>query len=199
MATLRRVLLDTAKVMAPIMPFFAEDLYRRLRKENGPVSVHLCDWPDAPAVDASLIEGMAAVRSLASEGLELRERAGVKLRQPLAKFSSKTIPADESLRTVLKEELNVKDVVENVSLDSSVLDTDITPELKEEGMFREWVRTIQDWRKTEKLSIADRPGLLIRTDTDVEFLKKYKEALRDATGLLSLEVREEAGRVLERM
>jgi len=199
LATLRAVLITTAKVMAPIMPFFADDLYRRLRLDSEPESVHLCDWPEAPAIDATLIAEMTLVRTLASKGLELRERAGLKVRQPLAKFSAKVVPDNQELRAVLAEELNVKEIIADPSLQEEVLDTELTHELKEEGMYRDYVRTIQEWRKEQKFSISDRPGLMIKTNVDIDFLKKFREALKEATGLISLEVKESDAVQLERL
>ncbi len=189
LATLSRVLIDAAKVMAPLMPFFAEDLYRRMRAQSDPESVHLCAWPEAPVVDEALIKDMAAVRELASVGLKLREQAGIKVRQPLASLTAVSITASEELRAILRDELNVKELHEDPQAKSPALDTELTPELKEEGQYREWVRTIQDWRKTEGLSIEDRPGLLV-TAPDTTVLKKFRQALIDATGLLSLEIKE---------
>jgi isoleucyl-tRNA synthetase len=141
---------------------------------------------------------MAAVRELASVGLKLREQAGIKVRQPLASLTAANIPASEELRAILRDELNVKELHEDTQAVIPALDTELTPELKEEGQYREWVRTIQDWRKAEGLSIEDRPGLLV-TAPDTVVLKKFRDALRDATGLLSLEVREGDGQKLERL
>ncbi len=198
LATLRHVLITTAKVMAPLMPFFADDLYRRLRTDSDPESVHLCQWPEAPAADTQLVKDMATVRVLASEGLQLREKVGIKVRQPLGLFET-TVPVADELKPILADELNVKEIRHNPALKENRLDTELTPELKEEGMYRDYVRTIQEWRKEQKFSIGDRPGLLIRTNVDLEFLKKFKEALKDATGLLALEVREDSEVKLERL
>ena len=79
-----------------------------------------------------------------------------------------------------------------------MLDTALTPTLKEEGMLREWVRAIQDWRKTSKLSVADLPGLLIKTP-DAEFIRAHREQLMEATGLLSLETKQAEETVFERL
>ena len=78
------------------------------------------------------------------------------------------------------------------------MDTEITPELKEEGTLREWVRAIQGWRKEQKLSMADRPGLLI-TGPDAQFICAHRQALIEATGLLSLEVKEGGDLKFERL
>ncbi len=195
LANQRAALLTIAKLCAPIMPFIAEAMYRGI---TGKDSVHWCDWPEALAVDRQLLQDMATVRELASAGLQLRERAGIKVRQPLGLFETATPVADE-LKPLLMDELNVKEIRCTEGLAESRLDTHITDELKEEGMFRDYVRTIQEWRKEQKFSISDRPGLLINTNVDLDFLRKYRDALQEATGLISLEVKE-AGEVrLERL
>ena len=196
LATLRYVLITVAKIMAPVMPFFAEDLYRRV---GGGESVHLADWPAALQIDEALLKDMAAVRVVASQGLQARERAGIKIRQPLGRLTCKSLPADEALRDIIADELNVKEVAEDASQHEDViLDTELTPELKEEGTYREWLRAIQGWRKEQGLSMTDRPGLLIVTP-DADFIRKHREMLMSATGLLSLETKEGEEVAFERL
>ena len=192
LATLRQVLLTVAKVMAPVMPFFAEDLYRRM---GGGESVHLADWPAAMPIDEQLLSDMAHVRRLVSLGLELREKAGIKVRQPLGVFETSSALTGP-LCALVADELNVKEVKINSA--GEKLDTELTPELKEEGMYREWVRAIQGWRKEQGLSMADRPGLLITT-ADADFIRKHREALMEAAGLLSLETKEGEAVAFERL
>ncbi len=187
LATLRYVLITVAKVMAPVMPFFADDLYRRM---GGGESVHLADWPEEISVDGALLTDMAAVRNTASKALEARERAGIKVRQPLGRLTARSLPADKTLRDIIADEINVKEVVEDANQhEDVVLDTELTPELKEEGTYREWVRAIQGWRKEQGLSMADRPGLLVTT-ADADFIRTHRDMLMSATGLLSLETKE---------
>ncbi len=196
LATLRYVLTTVAQVMAPVMPFFADDLYRRM---GGAESVHLSDWPSALSVDEKLLADMHVVRTVASQGLEARERAQIKIRQPLGRLTAKSLPADAALRAIIADELNIKEVVEDATQhEEVVLDTEITPELKEEGNLREWVRAIQGWRKEQNFSMSDRPGVLIRTP-DAEFIRRHREALMEATGLISLETKEGEEVVFERL
>ena len=187
LATQKYVLTILSQLIAPIMPFLAESVYRGLGHGS---SVHLTDWPAGGSVDETLVDDMALIRTLASSGLELRERAGIKVRQPLSKLSAKILPTDPGLRQILADELNVKEVIEDSSQQEDVvLDTELTPELKEEGTLREWVRAIQGWRKEQNLSVSDRPGLLI-AGPDAPFIRAHREALMQATGLLSLEAKE---------
>ncbi len=190
LGTLRHVLMTVAKVMAPVMPFFADDLYRRMRFTDEPQSVHLAAWPVANAVDEQLLTDMQVIRELASKGLELRERAGIKVRQPLAKFSAKQVPGDAGLRQILADELNVKKVVEDAALEEAVLDTELTDELKEEGMVRDLVRRIQEWRKEQGLTVADRPvyELKVANDDEMRAAQNNKEKITAATNLSELTV-----------
>src|SRR5581483_5136860 len=80
LATLRYVLLTTAQVVAPTMPFFADGRYLGMRGEHDPASVHLTDWPKPLPVDEALLADMARTRGVVSEALELREQAGMKIR-----------------------------------------------------------------------------------------------------------------------
>ena len=189
LATLRHILITAAKVMAPVMPFFADDLYRRMRTEEEPQSVHLSEWPEVGAIDEALLADMQTIRELASKGLELRERAGIKVRQPLSKFSAKVVPADAGLRQILAEELNVKEVEEDASLEEAYLATELTPELKEEGLVRDLVRRIQEWRKEQGLSVADRPAYTLAVAGDEKSAaQNNKEKIMAATGLSELTI-----------
>src|SRR3989344_6127318 len=85
-ATLYYVLLNTAKIIAPVMPFFAEEMYRQLKLENMPESIHLFDWPkDALHTDLDLEQKMDEVRNIVALALAERSAKGIKVRQPLAK------------------------------------------------------------------------------------------------------------------
>jgi isoleucyl-tRNA synthetase len=199
LATLRFVFGVLARVMAPVMPFFAEDLYRRIRAESDPESVHLAQWPAAITIDPVLLKEMIAVRAVASQGLEAREHAGIKIRQPLGRLTAKMLPIDEALHAIIADEVNVKEVREDATQRVDVLlDIVLTPELKEEGMMREWVRSIQGWRKEKGLSMSDRPGLMI-ISADADFIRAHRAALMQQTGLLNLEVKEGDETLFERL
>ena len=187
LATLHHVLQIIARTMAPCMPFFADDLWRRMRGGSDPASVHLSSWPAAAelAPDPALLADMSTIRALASKGLELRERAGIKVRQPLASLTI-TAPVAPELAAILKEEVNVREIRTGAEV---ILDTAITPELREQGILRELIRRVQDWRKEQGLHIHDHPNhtmILTREEAAVE--KKYRTRLLEATGLASLHV-----------
>ena len=134
-ATLYRVLVDFSKVLAPFLPFLAEEIYQILVREPGPsgntgvpVSVHLCDFPvfDPGLHDPALNAKMARVRQAVNLGRSLRSQHNIKNRQPLRQLIV-VVRNEQQKREILdmedliREELNVKSV--EVSLDESSLVT----------------------------------------------------------------------------
>jgi len=150
-----------ARLIAPFTPFISDYIYQELGNES---SVHLAEWPepDEKLIDEVLEVEMEKIRKIVKVGLRLRDRAGIKVRQPLLKLeiNDQKLKGKEGLLQLIKEELNIKEVkiVEKPTegenwikeqegeLEMS-LNTEITPELKEEGIVREVIRGIQDLRK----------------------------------------------------
>jgi isoleucyl-tRNA synthetase len=191
LATLRYVLYTLAHAMAPVMPFFSEELFRRTKEDGDAQSVHLSTWPAAGAVDEALNIDMGYVRTYATVGLKEREAANIKVRQPLQAFTIRSHAAlPRELADILKDELNVKEIVfESGEGDVSyTLDRHLTPELKEEGVVRDLARRIQEWRKEQKFSIGDRPDCTLLVSAEEEAVAtKHKAALMQQTGLASLD------------
>jgi isoleucyl-tRNA synthetase len=148
LSTTRFVLKEFAKVSAPFIPFVSEEVYQMVKEDNDPESVHLCDWSKVSSVDKELLKSMKLTRDLASQGLLLRQKSGVKVRQPLQSFSVIENLSIEYFE-ILKDEINVKEVLIGKEIS---LDTNITEELKREGQYRELLRAIQDLRKKKDLS-----------------------------------------------
>lgn len=162
LSTLRVVLHTCARLLAPFTPFIAEDVYQKVKTAEDPLSVHLTSWPDATHVDASsLIADMQTARSLSSEALMLRQKAGIKVRQPLARLSI-TGALPEALRSIIAEEVNVKEVEDGA--DAVALDTELTPELIQEGDVRAFARALAEIRKSLNLSPKEIVSLVVHSD-----------------------------------
>ncbi|MBN2854478.1 class I tRNA ligase family protein, partial [Patescibacteria group bacterium] len=165
--TTRTVFLDLAKVIAPFMPFVAEYLWQNssLNNYENENSVHLETWPEAEKLNEEEkvnLEKMNLVREIVSLGLAERDKAGIKIRQMLgeAKVMIKKEEENESLSAdyllLITDELNITKL-EIVFVDEGVLgenekikvelDLEITAELKQEGIKRELIRSINMSRK----------------------------------------------------
>jgi isoleucyl-tRNA synthetase len=182
LTTTRNVLIDFVKLLAPFMPFVAEDIYLRLKGSEE--SVHLEIWPNNGKPDEKVLVDMKRAREIASLGLEARMKAKINVRQPLAKLSVKgAVP--QTLIELIKDEVNVKEVVQDASLNDEVLlDTTLTPELKEEGLVRELIRTLQDLRKEKGFTVHDRVTLAIDGDKIItDLIEKNRNTLSSVTGL----------------
>lgn len=188
-ATLRHALIELSKVMAPVMPFYADYLYRSLRSDEAePISVHLCDWPEAGAIDEEVLASMRSVREIVSLGLEARAKANIKVRQPLASLTCHSAaPLGEEYLALVRDEVNVKSVVVAPEEGELSLDLRLTPELRAEGLFRDLARAVQALRKEQGLTVSDRPALRVATNEEGEaFVRSVKEKLMKDTGLSAI-------------
>ena len=118
-STLYECLTTLVRLLAPVMPFVTESIYRNLvRPANGQAeSVHLDSYPvaDRTAVDTRLAEATRLAMRLSSLGRSARSRAGIKVRQPLAEAVVSVPTQSERLHLSdieeqLRDELNVKTV-----------------------------------------------------------------------------------------
>lgn len=117
-ATLYQVLLGLSHIIAPAIPFIAEEIYQVLRQEGMRQSIHCCDWPqELPGMrDEALERAMESVRVATSLGHALRKEHGIKVRQPLAAaFVLSANPEERAAlmahEQLISDELNVKRVV----------------------------------------------------------------------------------------
>ncbi len=155
-STTYSILLDLSKMLAPLVPFISEQIYRNLTKER---SVHLSSWPGTRGeIDSNLSKEMADLRALVEAGHSQRKILRLPVRQPLLKIDAKVpfnSPSKESLN-LLKDELNVKEIEIKKGPKIEVqLDTRLTPELEEEMRARELIRKIQLERRGKGINIQD--------------------------------------------
>ncbi len=167
--TLRFVLREFSKCVAPFVPFVSDYVYQKTKTLSDKESVHLEDWPKYGAYDEELLLKMKEVRRLVSLALELRSRSGIKVRQPLKTLSLKVPELSKELTDIIKDEVNVKEVEYNINLSEDILlDTNITPELKMEGDMRDFIRIVQDERKSMNLSPSDQISISVSGGVDLE-------------------------------
>jgi len=195
LGTTKYVLLETAKLLAPFMPFFAESVYAKVGGEAGLESVHLENWPQVSAVDEDMLSFMKNVRDLVTLGLEARSASSVKVRQPLASVVFNINPFasnaehEKTAIALIADEVNVKEVkFVPGGKDPVVLDTVLTPELKREGQVRELLRSVQDLRKQAGLNVEDRATLYFGGDAENEvFIKDAAPELLKVAGITQVE------------
>lgn len=191
--TLYESLIAVSTIIAPFMPFLAEELYQKLKPYchgNAAISVHLVDWPNAHQKgDEKLLHDMAEIRRLASLALAKRVEAGIKVRQPLATLTVKTISLTPELLSVLAEEVNVKQVFADAKLKDEVeLDVAITAELREEGLLREVIRMVQGLRQDADLKPKDEIVAMFDLAAPVRAaIEKHEAFLKDEVGARALE------------
>ncbi len=156
--TLHYVLTRLAYVLAPFTPFMAEELYRNMTGDTE--SIHLKDWLPAGYINEKVMNDMEKVREYVNQGLSLRAKAGLKVRQPLASITVPQTEGEFDFVPILIDELNIKSVKQGEEIE---IDKHITPELRREGMMREVVRNVQNLRKQADLEVDDHIKLSLMT------------------------------------
>ncbi|MBU1728040.1 class I tRNA ligase family protein [Patescibacteria group bacterium] len=193
--TLYYVLKNLAKTMAPLAPFTAEDVWLKLKNKDDKESVNLEEWPVSNEVDPKILEKMGEVRKIVSLGLEARQKAGIKVRQPLSKIEVKNYKLSAEYSELIKDELNVKEISENSKIDGEVLlDAKITETLKEEGDYRELVRAVQDMRKKAGLTPSDVVSFVVETnDEGKKLIQKFEGDMKKTVLAEKIEFNENGG------
>lgn len=206
--TTNKILNDLSKILAPFTPFIAEDIY--LKTGAGRESVHLESWPVVTEFDQKIISDMAQARGLVEMGLALRDKEGLKVRQPISELLiSSSYQLGDDFLSVIADEVNAKQVKnsELASLPSeryiiytnavdgkpvAALNYHLTDDLRAEGEMRELMRNIQELRKKAGLNPGDVVNLKITTDELGQILiNKFTEEIKRGTGVLNINL--EAG------
>ena len=175
--TLHYVLVHLSQIIAPFTPFLAEELYQQL---TGGESVHLLDWPQAGRVNELVVNDMELVREYVNAGLSVRAKERIKVRQPLAGVTVPTMGEFVDFESILTEELNVKKVTLGSEL---LLDLELTPALRREGLSREVIRHIQSARKAAGLNVDDRItlGLTAASGDLADAVEQYRDFIMGET------------------
>ena len=142
--TLYEVLLNTIKLISPILPFITEEIYQNIVRnvdKKALESIHLCDFPisDAKWIDESLVTQVDALKRVVELGRSSRNKANLKIRQPLATLAFVT--KDDAIadfifehQDVVLDELNVKEL-ERLSESTDLIDYEVKPNLPAIGQL----------------------------------------------------------------
>ncbi len=175
------VLFHLSKILAPFAPYISEYIYKEIK--GGKESVHLEDWPDKIIkIDEDILKKMELTRKAVEIGLALRGEKEIKIRQPLNKIYLKDKEIFENIFIdLVKQELNIKEIELGKE---NKLDTEITEELKQEGLLRELARKVNYLRKEQGFSIEDK-DIKLEYETKSEELKKifikFNQQLKEMT------------------
>jgi len=203
-ATLYKALTRFALAVAPTLPFSADAIYKNL--SGGEESVHLETYPQADdslvKKNKELIEQMSLVRDVVSVAHSLRSEAGHPLRQKLATLyitNLKRFDKNDALIELIQAEANVANVAFDEKPSSSkcaklgdaeiCLDTELTEELKKEGLYRELTRALQDARKNAGLTVGEKAKLIYEVNDPLlkSVIEEKKNELTEATNFSEIE------------
>lgn len=175
--TTRFILQYISTLLAPFMPFAAEEIYQRVKGEKE--SVHLDEWPEENEVDGGVLSNMSDLREVVTRALKVRIDTGMKVKQPLKSVTINDVSFkdDEELKNILADELNVKEVIAG---DELSFDTNLTPELEAEGKAREFIRAVQQLRKKAKLQPSDR--VVVTMSNIPDFVEVHKGEIMETVG-----------------
>ena len=114
--TLYTALVTFSKVAAPMLPFITEEIYQNLVRsidKNATESIHLCEFPkcDEKLIDKELESRMEEVLEVVTLGRNARNSANIKNRQPISKIYVNGNDLPEYFKSIIENELNVKEVV----------------------------------------------------------------------------------------
>ena len=127
---------------------------------------------------------MEETRRIVSLGLEARSRANIKIRQPLGELRIKNYELSKEYSDLIRDEVNIKNIRTDGEIGSEVeLDTNITPELEEEGKVREEIRHIQELRKEKGLNPNDKLEFVVPEEKK-SFYLKHGKAISAATNTI---------------
>jgi isoleucyl-tRNA synthetase len=182
------VLIKLSKIIAPFTPFMAEEIYLFVKSfsnknNNFLESVHLENWPNIKVIkDVEVLDKMSQTRLVIEQGLALRNKYNLKVRQPLESISVNKYLISNIYQDIIKDELNIKNILEVEVGEEFVLDINITEELRLEGIVRDMIREIQSKRKDLKLIPTDKISLIIKNKDNISsYIDMIKNAVNSDT------------------
>jgi isoleucyl-tRNA synthetase len=182
------VLLGLSKLIAPIVPFLSEEIYQNLTNKE---SVHLEDYPKANTklINDKIETKMDLVRDLISLGRNAREEVKIKVRQPLSEaiLDGKTKNIIKELTSLIKEELNVKEIVFTDDL-SKYMTFEVKPNFKVCGkLFGSSIKEFQ----TKLMGLTDEEvnkvnDFVSKTDEEITEMFNSVKKTEDADRIIKI-------------
>jgi len=204
--TLRAVLKKLSSVLAPVMPFVAENIWQQVKENDDPDSVHLSSWvrADQGKINSQLEADMEKARKICELGHSLRSIKKARVRQPLSKiyFNCEFQGEPEEFKNLILSELNIEqfaskqDLVEaQLAKDGELevaIDFKIDQRLEELGIVREMTRGIQQLRKIRGLKQGELVSVSYSCDDKTkQTIEKNKEKIIALTSLRNLDLNPE--------
>ena len=164
--TTYEILVGVAQLSAPFAPFITDEIYTKLTGEE---SVHLSFYPESKdeLIDDKVEERMDLVRTLVGLGRGVREKERIKVRQPLYEIlvDGKYEELISDMADLIKEELNVKEVVFEKELDQ-FMDLSLKPNFKVAGpvlggKIKAFGSAIAKLEPKAALAVLDREGRIV--------------------------------------
>ncbi len=179
--TTYEVLVGVTKMLAPMIPFITEEIYKRLTEEE---SVHLARLPELneALIDLDLEEQMDLIRSVVALGRAGREDAKIKVRQPLGEILLDKDLEEKigDLTGLIEEELNVKKIVFAQDL-SEYMDYQLKPDFRVAGrILGKHIKSFQKYLASTNpkefvAKLEEGPVNVELDGENVEILKEYVE------------------------
>jgi isoleucyl-tRNA synthetase len=195
---------NLAKLLAPICPFLAEQVYQDVVRplKRGKLSVHLEDWPKAEKrmMNKKLEEEMKIAKQMVEACSAARQKANLKLRWPIASVivvskEKKALSAIKELKEVLLKMCNSKEIKifeeepkgefseAEFNLGKVFVPSRLDEKLLDEALLRELVRKIQEMRKRFGFVVKERINLSLNSDEKTnKLLEKNRKMIAKEVG-----------------
>ena len=181
--TLWFVLTQYSKIIAPFMPFIADEVYTNLTNDQ---SVHLVDWPtfDEKQINNDLEKEMEEARKIAEAAHSFRKQEGIKVRIPIKSASYSGTKLSEDVTDVLKAEINVQNLKFDQTKKDGLFfaDSSLDNQDTEAGEAREIIRQIQAERKSINAQIDQYVKVTL-----LSWPRKYEELIKKQALIKTLE------------